>query len=122
MSSPDTAFSLGDLSITTSTSADGETTLAWLGTSDAREPGLELTPFLSSFADEHAGKAVVLDFRKLGYMNSATVSPIIHFARALDAQGVRTRILFDAGVGWQRVNFVAMKSIARTLTHITVEG
>lgn len=122
MSSSDTVFSLGDLTISASTSADGETTLAWLGTSDAREPGLELTPFLTKFAEQHAGKAVVLDFRKLGYMNSATVSPIIHFARSLDALGVRTKILFDSGVGWQRVNFVAMKAIARTLKHITVEG
>lgn len=120
MSLADTVFKSGELTISVSTSAQGVTSIAWQGTSDAREPGLELTPFLTKIAEELSGGAVEVDFRKLEYMNSATVSPIIHFARALDSHGVKARLLYDAGIGWQRVNFVCMKTIAKTLKHIEV--
>ena len=42
--------------------------------------------------------------------------------RRLDANSVVTRVLYDEGVDWQRVNFLCMKTIARTLTHVRVEG
>lgn len=118
----DTVFTSGELRISVTSSPDAGTVIAWLGTSDARDPGAELTPFLSGLAERLAGGQVSVDFRKLEYMNSATVSPIIHFARALDSHGVKTRLYYDSSVGWQRVNFVAMKSIAKTLKLVEVEG
>lgn len=111
----------GELTIVVSSSENG-TAVAWSGTSDAREPSLELTPFLTQVVERHAGGPMLVDFRKLEYMNSGTVSPIIVFVRALDERGIETKLLFDTGIGWQRVNFVAMKSIARTLKHLSVEG
>ena len=111
----------GELTIVV-TSTENGTSVIWSGTSDAREPSLELTPFLAQVVDRHTNAPVVVDFRKLEYMNSGTVSPIIVFVRALDERGIETKLLFDTGIGWQRVNFVAMKSIARTLKHLSVEG
>lgn len=100
----------------------GQTTVLWLGTSDARDPGRELTPFFGELAAKLAGKSVAVDFRKLEYMNSGTVSPIIQLARSLDKHGATTRLLYDTTVGWQRVNFVCLKNIAKTLSRVTVEG
>ncbi len=100
----------------------GQATVSWLGTSDARDPGQVLTPFFEGLAVKLAGKSVAVDFRQLEYMNSGTVSPIIQLARSLDAQGVKTRLLYDTKVGWQRVNFVCLKNIAKTLSHVAVEG
>lgn len=117
----DGAFKSGELTIEVG-EREGTMTVAWLGTSDAREPGRELTPWLGELANKAVGKKVEVDFRKLEYMNSGTVSPIIQFARALDGLGVETRLLFDSKIGWQRVNFVSLKAIARTLTRVTVEG
>lgn len=101
---------------------DGEIHVAWLGTSDARDPARELTPFLTGLAGRVAGRSVNVDFRKLEYMNSGTVSPIIQFARALDTSASKTRLLYDTKVGWQRVNFICLKNIAKTLSTVQVEG
>jgi hypothetical protein len=117
----DETFETGDLKITVRDDND-TVSVSWLGTSDAREPGRELTPFLSGLAPKLVGKSVDVDFRKLEYMNSGTVSPIIQFARALDQHGVKSRLLFDSQVGWQRVNYVCLKNIAKSLPHIEVEG
>lgn len=114
-------FVSGELTIAVRHEADA-VTVAWLGTSDAREPGRELSPFLGELAPKLAGRAVDVDFRKLEYMNSGTVAPIIQFARALDQHGVKSRLLFDSKVGWQRVNYVCLKNIAKTLSNVEVEG
>jgi hypothetical protein len=112
----------GELTVIAAPLETGGLSVVWSGTSDAREPSLELTPFLAEVVTQHQGGPVVVDFRKLEYMNSGTVSPIIVFVRALDERGIEAKLLFDTGIGWQRVNFVAMKSIARTLKHLSVEG
>jgi len=114
-------FETGDLKITIRQDGDA-VSVSWLGTSDAREPGRELTPFLGGLAPRLVGKSVDVDFRKLEYMNSGTVSPIIQFARALDQHAIRSRLLFDSQVGWQRVNYVCLKNIAKALSHVEVEG
>lgn len=115
-------FESGDLKIVVSTGEDGVTHVVWNGTSDARDPAGLLTPFFSELAESHEGKPIVVDLRPLEYMNSATVSALIVFARLLDTKKIPTKLLLNTSVGWQRVNFVAMKSIARTLKHLTVEG
>ncbi|MCK6546187.1 hypothetical protein L6R52_10085 [Myxococcota bacterium] len=121
MSAEASTFKSAELTIAV-TDDGANVSVAWLGTSDAREPGRELTPYLTELASKLVGKAVDVDFRKLEYMNSGTVAPIIQFARTLDKLGVKTRLLYDSKVGWQRVNFVAMKNIAKTLVHVSVEG
>jgi hypothetical protein len=71
-------FEHGGLVIRTQVSPE-TTTVRWLGVSDAREPAVHLTPFLSSILDELANRSVTVDFREFEYMNSATVSPLINF-------------------------------------------
>jgi hypothetical protein len=115
-------FKSSELTISVEEQADGVVNVAWLGTSDARDPARELTPFLTGLAGRLAGKAVNVDFRRLEYMNSGTVSPIIQFARALDSSAGKTTLLYDTKVGWQRVNFVCLKNIAKTLSNVLVEG
>ncbi|WP_394827725.1 hypothetical protein [Pendulispora albinea] len=95
----------------------------WRGVSEARDPDAVLVPFLNALADRwRVGKSkpVTVDFRPFEYMNSATVIPILQFVKRLDAAGVRTRVIYDQSVSWQRVNFRCMKTIARTLTNIEV--
>ncbi|MBX3198706.1 MAG: hypothetical protein KF850_17960 [Labilithrix sp.] len=117
-----TGFESGDLRIAVTAGDDGVTSVVWSGTSDARDPAALLNPFFSELVETLEGRTVTVDLRSLEYMNSATVSALIVFARLLDGKKVPTKLLLDPSVGWQRVNFVAMKSIARTLTHLTVEG
>ena len=116
------SFESGELRIAVVPSDEGVTDVVWSGTSDARDPAAILNPFFSELVEKLEGRSVVVDLRPLEYMNSATVSALIVFVRLLDGKKIPTKIVLNSTVGWQRVNFVAMKSIARTLTHLTVEG
>jgi len=96
------------------------TTIRWSGVSDVREPATRLAPFFQGMLPSLNKKTTVVDFRRLEYMNSATVSPIINFVKTLDAHGVQTTLLFDLEVPWQRVNAQCMRAIARTLSRVRV--
>lgn len=103
---------------------DGPTVVGvmWHGVSDVRDPATLLVPYLNQLADQLGKRKVTLDFRKFEYMNSATVSPILQFVKRLDTNGAQVVVRYDARVNWQRVNFLCMKTIARTLSHVQVEG
>ena len=110
------------LTITVSRSLRGGVTLRWTGISDARQPELVLGPFMKRLARDFKGEVMTIDFSAFEYMNSATVSPIIQFIKLLDAGDTPTVLLYDTNVAWQRVNFMCMKAIARTLKHVEVRG
>lgn len=112
-------FAKEDLNITVS-KADETVTVRWTGLCDARDPDSLFGPFMRKLVRELQGKAVTLDFREFEYMNSATVSPILQFIKALDASGAQTTLVYDTRVAWQRVNFQCMKAIARTLQQLNV--
>ncbi|WP_394846769.1 hypothetical protein LZC95_04805 [Pendulispora brunnea] len=101
---------------------DEEMTITWRGTSDDRNPQVFLTPLLTRLAIRATGKRVTVDFRHFEYMNSSTVGPIIAFIKALDGRCTQAKLLYDTSLAWQRVNFRCMRTIARTLKNIHVEG
>ena len=119
MTDSNARFESGGLTITVD-NAGPSATVRWLGVSDAREPALQLSPFFNGLLDQLKNRTVTVDFRSFEYMNSATVSPIIHFVKGLDAHGARTTLLFDPSVPWQKVNAQCMRALARTLTHVQV--
>lgn len=94
--------------------------VTWRGKSDIREPGNKLIPFLDQLAERLNSRKVTVDFRRFEYMNSATVSSIIRFVRKLDSNGASIVLVYDPLIDWQRVNFLCMKTIARTLSHVEV--
>lgn len=100
--------------------AGDTTTVRWKGIGDARDPGAHLSPFFATVVPSLSGKAVLVDFREFEYMNSAMVSPLIHFVKNLDAAGARTTLLFDTSVPWQKANAQCMRAIARTLSNVQV--
>ena len=63
---------------------NGKGTVAWRGVSDSRTPGVFLRPVLRELSEKMKGAEVTVDFTKLEYMNSATVSPLINFVKTLD--------------------------------------
>lgn len=107
------------LSIQVSSSPAGFT-MAWRGISDTREPDLVLVPFMQQLARKMRGKSVIVDFTAFEYMNSATVAPIVQFIKLLDAGETSTVLVYNTNVSWQRVSYVCMKAVARTLTHVEV--
>jgi hypothetical protein len=96
-------------------------TVAWAGISDSQTPAMFLRPVLKDVLDKMKGADVTLDFTKLEYMNSATVSPLIQFVKALDGACAHTRVLFSQA-DWQRTHLQCMRAIATTLKRVTVDS
>jgi hypothetical protein len=67
------------------------------------------------------GAEVTVDFSKLEYMNSATVSPLINFVKTLDGICTRILVLFSE-TDWQRTHLQCMRAIATTLRHVAVQS
>ncbi|HLK91825.1 MAG TPA: hypothetical protein VKZ18_18180 [Polyangia bacterium] len=99
--------------------ANGKGTVSWCGVSDSRTPALFLRPILRELSEKLKGAEVTVDFSKLEYMNSATVSPLINFVKALDGSCARTMVLF-AENDWQRTHLQCMRAIATTLRNTQV--
>ncbi len=95
--------------------------VTWKGVSDSRNPSSFLNPLVDELAKNLAGAEVTVDFTKLEYMNSATVGPLVHLIRQLDKNGKPVLVLFS-DADWQRTHLKCMSAIARTLTHVRIEG
>ena len=95
--------------------------VTWSGVSDAQSPGVFLRPVLKDVLDKMKGAEVTVDFTKLEYMNSATVSPLIQFVKALDGTCTRILVLFSNS-DWQRTHLQCMRAIATTLRHVAVQS
>jgi hypothetical protein len=100
---------------------NGRGTVAWCGVSDSRTPGIFLRPVLRDLTEKMKGADVTVDFTRLEYMNSATVSPLINFVKALDGGCTRIVVQFSDG-DWQRTHLQCMRAIATTLKHTLVES
>jgi anti-anti-sigma regulatory factor len=100
--------------------SDGTATIAWEGVSDSRFPAQFLNPLFQEWVQKVQGSRVVVDLRRLEYMNSATVMPLIQMVRQLDASAQQVRVLF-LDVDWQRTHGNCMKAIARTLKNVQVD-
>ncbi|NUP09835.1 MAG: hypothetical protein HOW73_27630 [Polyangiaceae bacterium] len=99
-----------------------EVSVTWRGISDARDPSAFAGQVLRDLGNQPDVDSIELDFRKLEFMNSATLTPIMALIRTLDSKGVRAILRFDAMIDWQRINYNCMKAIARTLSSLRVEG
>jgi len=95
-------------------------TIKWQGKGDIRNPAEVLSPYLAKLAAQAASRLITLDFRPLEYANSSTVGAILQFVKQLDSHGAEVLLRYDSSVSWQRVNFLCMRTIARTLSNVRV--
>jgi anti-anti-sigma regulatory factor len=114
-------YVLDALSIQVSKSGDS-TTIAWHGVSDSRSPGISLQPVTQRLSASLKGREVVVDFRSLEFINSATIAPLIQFVRDLSTKGCAVLVLFDPDKDWQKAHYLCMRTIARTLARVQVES
>jgi hypothetical protein len=98
--------------LTLEISDDGGTIrVAWLGRSTAREPGRFILPVLSGVLERSTveNKAIELDFQRLEYLNSSTITPIIRILEKAKNGTNRLTLLYDKKVKWQELNFSALQ-------------
>jgi hypothetical protein len=115
----------GDLEIRVERQSDPVTdqvTVRWRGVSDARDPGVAISPYLDRLVEELQGAVVCIDFSAMEYMNSATVAPILRFIRALDREAARIIILYDQGKTFQRTTFSAVRALGILLQKLEVKA
>jgi anti-anti-sigma regulatory factor len=94
--------------------------VAWEGVSDARDPRAFLDSVMQQVVKDLTDFEVTIDFRRLEYMNSATVAPLIKFIKTLDASSSSVLVVFSTA-DWQRTHYQCVKTIARTLKRVRVE-
>jgi anti-anti-sigma regulatory factor len=94
--------------------------VAWEGVSDSRDPKAFLDTVMQQAVKDLTDFDVTIDFRRLDYMNSATVAPLIKFIKILDGSSASVLVVFS-NADWQRTHYQCVKTIARTLKHVRVE-
>src|SRR5262245_47821814 len=86
--------------VITASRVSGTGKVAWSGVSDSRTPGIFLRPVLRDLSEKMRGAEVTVDFTRLEYMNSATVSPLINFVKALDGRSEERRVGKECRSRW----------------------
>lgn len=101
-----------------------ELRLSWQGMSMAREPARFLMPILSRALDLGAQqkKPLVIDFQRLEYLNSSTLSPVIRALEQARRGQNRVKVLYDKGVKWQSLSFTGLDIFKTPDARIDVEG
>lgn len=120
---PTEQFEDGSLKLTLDDNG-GMLTLVWQGRSVAREPGLFLLPILTRLIErgEKDKKRIVLDFRKLEYLNSSTVTPIIRVLEQAKRGTAMVSVIYDAELKWQALSFSALYLFQSLDGRVTVES
>ncbi|MEE9517086.1 MAG: hypothetical protein V3V52_08275 [Candidatus Adiutricales bacterium] len=98
--------------------------VCWTGKSIDRNPGKFITPILASVLDKSVSgkKEIILDFRKLAYLNSSTITPIIKVLERAKRGTIRVTILYDKSLKWQELNFSALEIFITEDKRVDIEG
>lgn len=102
----------------------GTHNFVWTGKSIDRNPGSFITPILVNGLKRglDAGKRVVMDFRKLEYMNSSTITPIIKLLDRAKRGKNQITIIYDNTLKWQELSFSAMEIFQTKDRRIEIKG
>ncbi len=98
--------------------------LAWSGKSIDREPGKFITPVLLDIIKRstNAEKRIILDFCKLVYMNSSTITPIIKVLERAKKGKNKITVMYEKSLRWQEVNFSALKIFETADRRVEIKG
>jgi hypothetical protein len=104
--------------------SDDSIKLLWSGKSIDREPSKFITPILLDIIKRSTdvGKRVVLDFCKLAYMNSSTITPIIKILERAKKGKNKITVIYEKSLRWQEVNFSALKIFETADQRVEIKG
>jgi hypothetical protein len=104
--------------------SDDSIKLLWSGKSIDREPSKFITPILLDIIKRSTdvGKRVVLDFCKLAYMNSSTITPIIKVLERAKKGKNKITVNYEKSLRWQEVNFSALKIFETADQRVEIKG
>lgn len=96
----------------------------WTGKSVDRNPSKFITPILVNLLERsnEVKKRFILDFQKLEYMNSSTITPIIKILeRAKNGNG-QISVIYNRLLKWQDLSFSALKIFQTKDKRIEIQG
>jgi anti-anti-sigma regulatory factor len=96
----------------------------WIGKSIQRNPSQFILPLLTDVIkrgiDEN--KLVVWDFRKLDFMNSSTITPMIKTLELVRKGSGRIKIIYNKQKKWQDLSFSALLIFETKDGRVQIEG
>jgi hypothetical protein len=105
---------------------ENETTIdvKWVGKSIDREPSKFISPILVKVLDMAAAmnKRITMDFQKLAYMNSSTITPVIKILDRAKNGMTRVTILYRKSLKWQELNFSALEVFKTDDNRVEIKG
>ncbi len=118
-----TLFSKDSLQIEVSEHPE-EIVARFLGKSLLKEPGGFMMPVLLDLLSRSndGEKRVVLDFTRLSYMNSSTLSPVIKILERARLGRLRVAVLYDKSLKWQDISFSALVIFQTQDLRIEIRG
>jgi len=98
--------------------------IVWLGKSTARDPGTFITPILTELLQESrsAARTISMDFRRLEYMNSSTITPVIRMLNEAKRGSAKVLILYESKSRWQELSFSALTIFQTEDKRIEIRG
>lgn len=99
-------------------------TINFTGQSTEREPGKFINPILTDAIQNSRkyNKAVLIDFEKLEYMNSSTITPIIRILEGAKKTGETITVRYNKSKKWQELCFSALKIFETKDHRIEITG
>jgi hypothetical protein len=98
--------------------------IAWSGKSVDREPGKFITPILVNAIRRSSGlnKKIILDFRKLDYMNSSSITPVIKILERAKRGRTQIRVVYKKSLKWQDLSFSALEIFKTKDGRVEIKG
>lgn len=98
--------------------------MSWIGMSADRTPGVFLNPIIKDIIDisETRNKEIIMDFKKLEFMNSSTVAPIVKVLDRVKRNSHKFTIRYCKNTNWQELSFSALMVFQTTDERIKILG
>jgi hypothetical protein len=96
----------------------------WTGKSVERNPSKFITPILVDLLKKSSDrkKRIVLDFQKLDYMNSSTITPVIKILERAKRGKVKISVIYDKNLKWQDLSFSALEIFETKDKRVEIKG
>ncbi len=96
----------------------------WSGKSVDRNPSKFITPLLANLLERNGNskKTLILDFQKLDYMNSSTITPIIKILERAKRGKVQLVVKYNKLLKWQDLSFSALKIFQTKDKRVEIRG
>ena len=98
--------------------------MEWRGRSVERDPSKFITPILMESLKKTSNndKRILLDFTKLEYMNSSTITPIIKVLERAKRGAAKVTVLYNGSLKWQDLAFSALEIFQTTDKRVEIKG